>query len=201
MKTLKSLMQAQQKKGAVLIDHASGMTGEFLDNQTGLIWMSVESMTQHEFGNFEVDNQLTPVGVAPGAMDMAIFHYSPNGEGKPVLERTINGRRFINAASAEMVSTPSHPGGMAEISVNKSHSLGFAAGRKLNVLSLPEGDFIEVVGTQAADEQLRLPVGATLKTITLKQPWIVKLPTPARTLWWIEHLRSFQGPVSLPTNS
>ena len=91
------------------------------------------------------------------------------------------------------------PGGMLEMMVNKAHVLGYEAGRTLTVLSLPGGDFVEVVGDTAQDDQLPLPEAARLSTIELHEPWIVPLPTPTRTLWHFgDKLRSFQGPVTLP---
>jgi hypothetical protein len=43
---------------------------------------------------------------------------------------------------------------------------------------------------------------ATLRRIELSQPWVVTLPTPTRTFFWLgESMQSFQGPVTLPENS
>jgi len=86
-----------------------------------------------------------------------------------------------------------------EISVNKAHVVGYDAGRSVAVISLPEGDFIELVGDDSRDHCLVLPEGATLRRIELSQPWVVTLPTPTRTFFWFgESMRSFQGPVTLP---
>ena len=130
-------------------------------------------------------------------MDAALFQYSPNAEGEPVRERTIGGHRFINVAIPGDRS--SLPGGLTQIMVNKAHVVGFEAGRTLTILSLPEGDFVEVVGSAENDDQLPLPQGGSLKSIELQEPWIVPLPTPTTTLWDFSWgLRSFQGPVTLP---
>jgi hypothetical protein len=67
------------------------------------------------------------------------------------------------------------------------------------ILSLPEGDFVEVVGDGSADESRVLPEGGVLKRIELSQPWVLSLPTPSRTFFWFDgSMRSFQGPVTLP---
>ena len=77
--------------------------------------------------------------------------------------------------------------------------VGFEAGRKVTVLSLPESDFIEMIDDERGDELLVLPDTAVLKQIELSQPWVVKLPTPSKTLLWFgASMRSFQGPVTLP---
>jgi hypothetical protein len=44
-----------------------------------------------------------------------------------------------------------------------------------------------------------LPEGGSLRRIDLAEPWVVALPTPTRTFFWLgETMRSFQGPVTLP---
>ena len=60
-------------------------------------------------------------------------------------------------------------------------------------------DIVEVVGSAENDYQLVLPEGASLKQITLQQPWVVILPNPTQTIWsFAPQMRSFQGPVVLP---
>ena len=71
-----------------------------------------------------------------------------------------------------------------EISVDKAHLIGFEAGRTVSVMSLPEGDFVELVGDDSRDQSLVLPPGSALKKIELSRPWLVSLPTPTRTFFW-----------------
>ncbi len=70
-----------------------------------------------------LDDSLRGVGIGAAAMDAALFRYSPDGEGEPVREREIGGRRFIN------VAVPGDPtiqlGGMIKILVNKAHVVGY----------------------------------------------------------------------------
>ncbi|MEP1470409.1 MAG: hypothetical protein ABJK20_18110 [Halieaceae bacterium] len=127
----------------------------------------------------------------------ALFRYSPDGEGEPVRERDIGGRRFINVAIPGEPTV--HSGGMMQIMVNKSHVVGYEVGRTLTIMSLPEGDFVEVVGNADHDEELPLPEGACLRTIKLQAPWVVPLPSPTTTFFHFGFgMRSFQGPVTLP---
>jgi hypothetical protein len=66
-------------------------------------------------------------------------------------------------------------------------------------LRLPDGDFVEVVGDARGDASRVLPVGGTLEQIELTEPWVVALPTPTRTFFWMgKSMRSFQGPVTIP---
>ena len=199
METLDSLMQAQLNLGGVAIPGARDMHMEVIDTE-GLVWMSVEVVTQNEFDNLNLDVSLRPVGglgVGVAAMDAALFKHSPSAEGKPMRERIIDGHRFINVAIPGQPTPLSD--GMLEIMVNKAHVLGYKAGRTLAILSLPEGDFVEVVGDADQDDQMVLPQGGSLRKIELKQPWIVDLPNPTKTIWQFgAQMRSFQGPVILP---
>jgi hypothetical protein len=199
METLDSLMQAQLDLGGVAFPEARDMHMEVIDTD-GLVWMSIEVVTQSDFDNLTLDDSLRPVGgvgVGVAAMDAALFKHSPSTEGKPMRERIIDGHRFIN------VAIPGRPAplsdGLFEIMVNKAHVLGYKAGRTLAILSLPEGDFVEVVGDADHDDQMVLPQGGSLGKIELKRPWIVDLPTPTKTIWQFgAKMRSFQGPVILP---
>ena len=89
--------------------------------------------------------------------------------------------------------------GMMKMMVNKAHVLGYEAGRSVTILTLPEGDFVGVVGTPEGDGQITLPEGASLRQLEIQQPWVVVLPTPTTTLWHFGmSVRSFQGPVAVP---
>jgi hypothetical protein len=199
MTSLQSLMQEQLPEGGVAIPYGRNLHIEVVEKATGQVWMSVESATQQDYDALlaELDESYRGVGIGAAGMDAAQFHHSPDGESEPVRERTIGGQRYINVALPGEF-TPL-PGGMAELMVNKAHVLGYEAGRTLAILSLPEGDFVEVVGTADHDDQLPLPQGASLKTLELNEPWVVPLPNPTKTLWQFSpEMRSFQGPVTLP---
>jgi len=61
--------------------------------------------------------------------------------------------------------------------------------------------FIEVVGKPEDDENLVLPEGASLRKITLAEPFVVMLPEPTTTFFWMDdNIRSFQEPVNLPAS-
>ncbi|MEM1146033.1 MAG: hypothetical protein AAGI88_25970, partial [Pseudomonadota bacterium] len=51
-------------------------------------------------------------------------------------------------------------------------------------MRLPEGDFTECVGYPDDDDDLPLPEGRHQEKITLREPWVVCLPTSTTTLWW-----------------
>ena len=199
MKSLQTLMQAQLPEGGVMVTGGRDQHIEVIEVATGRVWMSVDPATQRDYENLleGLDESLHGVGIGAAAMDAALFQYSPDGEGEPVRERTIGGRRYINVAIPG--ETNKLDGGMMELMVNKAHVLGFEAGRRVSILSLPEGDFVGVVGTAENDDQLKLPEGASLRQMELPEPWVVPLPNPTKTLWqFAPQMRSFQGPVDLP---
>ena len=177
MKTLQGMMQEQLPEGGVAIPDGRNTHVELVEVATGQVWMSVEPATKQDYDSLRagLDDSLRGVGIGTASMDAALFRHSPDGEGQPVRERRIAGRRFINVALPGEHRI--HDGGMMQIAVNKAHVLGFEAGRALTVMRLPGGDFVEVVGGSAHDDELPLPEGATLHKVVLRQPWVVVLPT------------------------
>ena len=172
---------------------------EVLDASTGLYWMSAAAVKQADFDTLNIEEPLVKVGCALASMDSAAFQNSPGAADSSVLERIIDDRLFINVAAIAETTPPSIPGGPLCASVNKAHIIGFEAGRSVVVLSLSEGDFVEVVGDDSDDSSLMLPSGGVLSTVELTQPWLVALPTPTTAFFWFgEVMRSFQGPVTLP---
>jgi len=198
-KSLDGMMRESLQDGGYAVSGGRDLFMEVMDTTTGLVWMSAAPVQLADFEALELEASMVKVGIARAPMDRAAFQYSPGAPEAPVLERVINDRLYINVA-APLEQTPSAlPGGPVEISVNKAHVIGFEAGRSVAVLSLPEGDFVEVVADDSADESLVLPEGGVLKRVELSQPWVVSLPTPTRTFFWFgQGMRSFQGPVTLP---
>ena len=197
--TLDSMLRDCLQDGGFVVQGGRDLYMDVMEKASGLVWMSAAPVQLADYEALVLDDSLARVGMARAAMDRAAFRYSPGGRGEAVRQRTIDGRLFINVAAPQAQTPPAVSGGPIEISVDKAHVIGFAAGRAVAVLSLPEGNFVEVVGDASADETLVLPEGASLRRIDLKQPWVVSLPTPTRTLFWFgKDLRSFQGPVTLP---
>ena len=162
MTSLKNLMQEQLSEGGIAVPYGRNSHMEVVEVATGRVWMGVEPAKQQDYDLLlkELDNSLRGVGVGDASMDAAVFRHSPNGEGEPVQERSIAGRQFIHVAIPGKPIV--HPGGMMQISVNKSHVVGYEAGRIVTIMSLPEGDFVEVVGSAEHDEDLPLPDTARL---------------------------------------
>ena len=199
MTSLKNLMQEQLSEGGIAVPYGRNSHMEVVEVATGRVWMGVEPAKQQDYDLLlkELDDSLRGVGVGDASMDAAVFRHSPNGEGEPVQERSIAGRQFIHVAIPGKPIV--HPGGLMQIRVNKSHVVGYEAGRSLTIMSLPEGDFVEVVGNAEHDVDLPLPDKARLRTVELQAPWVVTLPSPTVAFFYFgSGMRSFQGPVTLP---
>lgn len=199
MKSLQELMQDQLPVGGIAVPYGRNLHMEVVEVATGRVWMSLNPVTAEDYDILleTLDASLRGIGIGTAAMDAALFLYSPGGTGEPVREREIAGRRFINVAIPGEPAV--HPGGLMRILVDKAHVLGYEAGRKLNFLTTPEGEFVEVVGHADHDDELPLPAGASLTTIELNAPWVVSLPTSTVTFFhFSQGMRSFQGPVTLP---
>jgi hypothetical protein len=201
---LDEMMREQLCLGGYLVAGGRDLFMEVMDTATGLVWMSAGPVKLTDFETLELDAPLVKVGIAPASMDRAAFHSSPRAPGEPVLERLINGRLYINVAAPpppQKWTPPAQLGGPTEILVDKAHLIGFEAGRSVVVMSLPEGDFVELVGESDDDDALILPPGARLRRIMLEQPWVVQLPNPTRAFFWFSAgMRSFQGPVTIPAH-
>ena len=196
---LERLMRDKLQTGGYLVPGSRDLYMEVMDMTTGLVWMTAAPVQMEDFAALALEEPLVKVGIARAPMDRAAFQYSPGAPDAPVRERVIEGRLYINVATPLEQKPSEQPGGAVEITVDKAHLIGFEAGRSVAVLSLPEGDFVELVGDSSADEALVLPAGGVLKRVQFNQPWVVSLPTPTRTFFWFgENMRSFQGPVLLP---
>ena len=197
--SLDTVMRDALQDGSFPVAGGRDLYMEVLDTTTGLVWMSAAPVEIADYETLEPGEPLVRVGVGLASMDRAGFQHSPGAPGEPVRQRIIEGRLFINVAAPNEQKPPAVPGGPMEARVDKAHVVGFEAGRSVAVLSLPEGDFVEVVGERSADSSLVLPEGGSLRQVELRQPWVVPLPTPTRAFFWFgKSLRSFQGPVTLP---
>ncbi|MFT4520046.1 MAG: hypothetical protein ACI9JM_002446 [Halioglobus sp.] len=199
-KSLDALMQEQLVEGAFELPNGRNKFMEIVDRATGLVWMCTSPMSESEFDALEFEKDLVKVGIAETAMDRSAFQHSPGQPDKRVQERIINSYLFINVSDPSKPHFSPHPEGAAEVSVNKNHVIGFDAGRDLAILSMPQGEFVELLGSQEHDYSRVLPVGGSLRQITLQEPWVITLPTPTTSFFWFltQDIRTFQGPVILP---
>ncbi len=195
----RSLLERSLPEGGFVVGGGRAQFMEVVDTNTGSVWMSAAPATLAQFKSLQLGDSLMPMGIGFASMDCAGFRHSPDGEGEPVRQRVIDGVTFINVATPGKPAPTVPDGGPLRIEVNKGQTIGFDAGRDVVLMECDEGTFVELVGDDKGDSERVLPAGATLRTIRLESPWIVPLPTPTITYFWMEkNLRSFQGPVTPP---
>lgn len=185
--------------GAFAVEGGRALYMEVTDRGTGLVWMTPSPVTPAEFEALVVEPPITKTGIGFGPMDRAVFRSSPGAPEEPVLERAIGGRTWINVAQPLEIQPPTKANGPARVTVDKEHVIGFEAGRRVSILRLPAGDYVELVGEASHDAGRVLPDGGVLEQIELQEPWVVVLPNPTDAWFWFsDGMRSFQGPVTLP---
>jgi hypothetical protein len=188
-------------EGGFLVFGNRGVHMEISEAANRTVWMSSSPVERSDFDGLELDESYAKSGVGSASMNRAGFRHSPDRPDEPVREREISDHHFINVATPLEMKPPSEPGGPIIGYVNKAHVLGFETGRRLAILTTPEGDFVEVVGDTSDDATRVLPEGGELQEIVLAKPWVVALPSPTRVFfWWDGSIRSFQGPVTLPAS-
>jgi len=201
-KSLDAMMRNAVDDGGYSVSAGRGLFMEVMEKATRRVWMSAAPVSLLDFERLELDESLVKVGVAMAPMDRAAFQCSPGAPDEPVRERIINDRLYINVATPAPPHewlTSAEEGGPVQITVTKAHIIGFEAGRSVVVMSVPEGDFVEVVGEPEGDEALVLPAGGVVRQVLLQQPWLIELPSPTQTFFWFgDSMRSFQGPVTVP---
>lgn len=196
---LESKLSDHLADGAYMVTTGRELVMELREIDTDLVWMSTESVTRDYFENLGLEEGLVKVGAESASMDCAGFNYSPGRKGEPVLQRVIDGRTYINVARPMKAIFPEEPTGPARVQVDKSHVLGFRAGRSVAILKIPDGYYVEVVGNDRRDDALVLPQGGELMHIALSEHWLIELPSPTSAFFWFgQGMRSFQGPVQLP---
>jgi hypothetical protein len=131
---LEQLMNQYLPEGSFTVTGGRALFMEVKDNTTNRVWMSSSPVQVSDFEALELDESLTKVAIAMASMDQAAFQHSPDAPDKPVRERIIDGRHYINVATPMEIIPPQEPGGALEISVNKAHVIGFDAGRSIAIL-------------------------------------------------------------------
>ena len=179
--------------GARAIENAREQRGEIVDLTTREVWQDRDPTPRDWWDALELEAPLVKVGRGAGSMDRMWFRRSPDADvDGPVREREIAGRPFFYCARAPADMGQGNPRRML---VDKHHTLVYAAGRDVQILTTAEGrDFVRVVDGVPGAPAPELPDGWSLRDIHLSDDWIVALPAPAET-WWFEGLISYQGPI------
>jgi hypothetical protein len=197
-------------EGSARPAHATEMIGareprvEVLDPATQSVWQSIRPIAPDVWEAVELEPPWVTLrfgpGVPIGAMDEHWFDRSPGAEvDGPTDEQEIGGHRF--AFCARPLTQPELPGGPEgprQLLIDKHHGLLFHAGRRIEILTLPDGrHFVHTIEGGAGKPPLALPEGWHLGFVELVRDWVVRLPAPT-TVFLFPNGDSFQGPVETP---
>ena len=170
---------------------------ELMDVASGDIWLCQGAFTPEELAALAVGPSMVSYGPARASMDVGWFDRSPGAtmDGK-LTERRFGGRTFHHVANAG-VPTPLPAGLGVEMMVDMHHAAGFSAGRTVDILVNPEGQvFVELAAAPPGAPPMVLPPGFSHRTLTLHQPWLLRVPRPARVYLLAPSGRIFHGPIA-----
>ena len=176
---------------------------EVMEAATAQVWMSLQPATRADLEALALPEGFIVSGSGMAAMDVAGFAASPGQTLGDVNTMVISGLDFLNVARPGDIQPAAGPDEALTAAVDKTHIIGFEVERKVVLMDTPEGSFVEVVGVPDHDGELVLPEGATLREIKLATPWVLQLPTPTKAYFWMrsQGMRSFQGPVDVPSDA
>ncbi|MGC6498672.1 MAG: hypothetical protein ACON4C_00650 [Henriciella sp.] len=197
--TLADLLSDSLPETGTMIN-GTGAFMEAMDPTSQQVWMTLNPVSEEDYAGWKPEPPLRKVGIGTGVMDGAGFRHDPLGPAHPVQTRMIGGHACLHVARPADLSPPEGPGLPIRITVTKGHTVGYDAGRTIRVMSLGTQHFVELIGLPEDDKVLKRPDGAKLHDVRLDAPWIVELPCPTTTFFWLQEkrMRSFQGPVTLP---
>lgn len=171
---------------------------EIMDASTSDVWLAPHPISPEEFEALEIPDPFVKMGCGVAVMDRAWFTRGPHARSDGPLEsRMIGGHLF------QLVARPDIEGvrrvgekGPRILMVQKFHSIGFDAGREVDVLTLPDSTrYVQTTASvSGAPRERELPDGWSKNTITIDADWTIELPAPTTTIWFAD-FESFQGPI------
>ena len=177
---------------------------EVLDRDTRDVWQAVATIAPEAWAEVELEPPLVELhsgsGTPVGAMDEHWFVRSPGAdEDGPMEERRIGGYRFVLCARpVSAPELPDGPDGPRLLLVDKHHVLQFYAGRRIEILTLPDGsEYVHTIDGGAGKPPIEIPRDWSLRFVELARDWVVPLPHPT-TAFFFANGDSFQGPIQAP---
>jgi hypothetical protein len=180
-----------------------------MDLATGNVWLCQQAFTAEEYDALTPPEGFIKSGAGKSCHDAAFFRRAPMAEMDGPLDTIeVDGRTFSHVAIPGQVDTNFDyaTDGVVAVDVNKHHSVMFAKGRTLEILSRGDGlDYVpqlnEIVAglpgmPVLASAERVLPEGWTVREITLKEDLFVEIPFPAKVCFFTCGY-SFHGPLTL----
>ena len=180
--------------------------GEIMELSTQKIWLCQQSFTPEQYDALQLPDGFIKSGSGYASHDAAFFRRPPNAEQDTPLETLdVDGRVFSQMAMPGEVDPDFtiENNGLLLLKVHKHHSVMFAKGRTLAILSMGDGrDYVpqisKILGLPGLPESQGrvLPKGWTIREVTLQEDLFVDVPFPARVCFFTSG-HSFQGPLTL----
>jgi hypothetical protein len=179
---------------------------EIMELSTLKVWLCQQAITPEEYEALEPPEGFIKSGIGRASHDAAFFRRPPQGNQDGPLETMVLQERTFSQVAIPGKHDSSVNLGRDKVvllDVHKHHSVMFAKGRTIEILTMSDGlDYVpqvtELSGLPGVDQQAErvLPKGWSIREITLKEDLFVESPFPARVCFFASG-HSFQGPVSL----
>ena len=175
----------------------SGLRMEFIDG-LGQVWLCQEPVTQEQARDLALPDGASLVGVAGAVADTAYFGRSPGATvDGPLDAMEVDGLRF---SFVGRVLASERVDGVTVLSIDKHHTMLYAAGRVIDVLDFGDGSFATpawAASTDGADRgELDLSSGWALRTAELTDDLIASVPHPAKVVM-LPDGSGFHGPLPI----
>jgi hypothetical protein len=186
-----------------------GFYGEIMELATQKVWLCQQSFTSEQYEALEAPEGFIKSGVGRSSHDVAYFRGPPTESmDGPLATITVNGRCFSHVAMLGEIDLnySIKRDKLLLIEIHKHHSVIFAKGRKIEILSMGDGmDYVSQV-TEVTGMPLGLkfaarilPDGWSVREVKLKEDLFVEIPFPAKVCFFASG-DSFHGPVKLSNN-
>lgn len=168
---------------------------EVFDMGTSSVWLCQQPITRQEYQAMVPEAPFVKSGIGAASTNFAYFLRSPGAtEDGPLTTRVIGGYTFAYVAKPLNFRGWSTTDVPIRLTIEKYHVLGYDAGRRVDMVRLPDGSVfvqqIEAIG----DEKIPLPADWEPFQIELEAPWRCDMGCPVE-VFFFRNLRSFMGPV------
>ena len=175
----------------------AGSRMEFID-ALGQVWLCHEPVTPEQAHGLVLPDGASIIGLGEAVADVAYFSRSPGATADGPLEAMeVDSLRFSFVARPV---TNERVEGVTLMSIDKHHTMLYAAGRTIEVLDFGDGTFATPAwaAPNNADgrRDLDLPSGWALRTAELTGDLIASIPNPAQVAILADG-SGFHGPLSM----
>ncbi len=171
----------------------SGLRMEVID-QLGQAWLCQEPVTVEQAHRLALPDGASLFGPGQAVADLAYFSRSPGAAADgPLDTMEIDGLRFSFVGRAVAVERVED---VTVMSIDKHHTMLYAAGREIDVLDFGDGTVATPAWTGSAPMgDVDLPDDWTVRTVELTDDLIAEIPNPA-TVVMVDGF-GFHGPIPL----